>query len=82
MQTIAVERTISPRGPVGFKSLFSGLGFILSNKILLGAALLDLFAVLFGSATALLPIFARDIFVIGPAGFGLPARRARRRAPS
>jgi MFS family permease len=71
MQTIVVERTIPPRGPVGLKSLFSGLGFILGNRVLLGAVLLDLFAVLFGSATALLPIFARDIFAIGPLGFGL-----------
>jgi MFS family permease len=69
--TIAVERTITSGAPRGLKTLFSGIGFIFGNKVLLGAALLDLFAVLLGNATAVLPIFARDIFVIGPLGFGL-----------
>ena len=53
--------------------------FIVRHKVVLGAVLLDLFAVLLGNATALLPIFARDIFASGPLGFGTVARGARRR---
>ena len=71
MLTIAVERTIAPRMPVDLKSLFSGVGFIVGHKVVLGAVLLDLFAVLVGNATAVLPIFARDIYAAGPPGFGL-----------
>ena len=71
MLTIAVERTIAPRIPVDLKSLFSGVGFIIGHKVVLGAVLLDLFAVLVGNATAVLPIFARDIYAAGPLGFGL-----------
>ena len=52
-------------------SLFSGVGFILSRRVLLGALSLDLFAVLLGGATALLPIYARDILGTGPWGLGL-----------
>ena len=71
MLSIAVERKIAPRAPVNLKTLFSGVGFIVRHKILLGAVLLDLFSVLLGNATAVLPIFARDIFLTGPLGFGL-----------
>jgi MFS family permease len=71
MLTIAVERTIAPRMPVDLKNLFSGVGFIIGHKVVLGAVLLDLFAVLVGNATAVLPIFARDIYSAGPLGFGL-----------
>ncbi len=71
MLSIAVERTIASRRPVDLKNLFSGIGFIVRHKILLGAVLLDLFAVLLGNATAVLPIFARDVFAAGPLGFGL-----------
>ena len=42
-----------------------------SHKVVLGAIVLDMLAVLLGSVMALLPIFARDIFVIGPLGFGI-----------
>jgi MFS family permease len=52
-------------------SLFSGVGFILGRRVLLGALSLDLFAVLLGGATALLPIYARDILGTGPWGLGL-----------
>jgi len=71
MLGIAVARTPPSRAPVNLKTMFSGVAFIARHKILLGAVLLDLFAVLFGNATALLPIFARDIFLTGPLGFGL-----------
>jgi MFS family permease len=71
MLGIKVERTIAPRAPVNLKTMFSGVGFIVRHKILLGAVLLDLFSVLLGNATAVLPIFARDIFGTGALGFGL-----------
>jgi MFS family permease len=48
-----------------------GLSYIWTNKVVLGAISLDLFAVLLGGATALLPVFARDILEVGPQGFGL-----------
>ena len=52
-------------------SLFSGIAFILRHRLLLGLMSLDLFAVLLGGATALLPIYARDILGTGPWGLGL-----------
>jgi MFS family permease len=51
--------------------LFAGIGFIRRHPILLGAISLDMFAVLLGGATALLPIYARDILMTGPWGLGL-----------
>jgi MFS family permease len=53
-----------------FRSLFAGLRFIWNTKIILAAITLDMFAVLLGGATALLPIFARDILDVGPTGLG------------
>jgi MFS family permease len=55
----------------GADSIFAGLRFIRSTPLVLGAISLDLFAVLLGGATALLPVFARDILAIGPLGLGL-----------
>ncbi|HWU60885.1 MAG TPA: MFS transporter [Ensifer sp.] len=52
-------------------SLLAGFSFIRSEKIVLGAISLDLFAVLLGGATALMPIFARDVLTVGPWGLGL-----------
>lgn len=52
-------------------SLFSGIAFIRGERLLLGLLSLDLFAVLLGGATALLPIYARDILGTGPWGLGL-----------
>ncbi len=53
-----------------FDSLSAGIRFVFSNRILLSALLLDMFAVLFGGATALLPIFANEILNVGPQGLG------------
>ncbi len=50
--------------------VFAGFGFIRRNPVFLAAITLDLFAVLFGGAVALLPIFAKDILAVGPAGLG------------
>jgi predicted MFS family arabinose efflux permease len=52
-------------------SVLAGFAFVWQRKVLLGATSLDLFAVLLGGATALLPIYARDILHTGPAGLGL-----------
>jgi MFS family permease len=52
-------------------SVKAGLSFVFKTKELLGAISLDLFAVLFGGATALIPVFARDILKVGAQGFGL-----------
>lgn len=59
------------REPVSVRSLFSGIVFVYRNKMILGTISLDLFAVLLGGATALLPIFAQDILQTGPWGLGL-----------
>jgi len=48
-----------------------GLAYVWNQKIVFGAISLDLFAVLLGGATALLPVFARDILHVGPQGFGI-----------
>ena len=47
-----------------------GLGYVWGNKLVFGAISLDLFAVLLGGATGLLPVFARDVLDVGPKGFG------------
>ncbi len=65
-----------PRPPEGeprpaLHGLFEGVRFVFREKVVLGALSLDLFAVLFGGAPALLPIFARDILQVGELGFGL-----------
>lgn len=57
--------------PANWRSLLSGLQFVRSRPIVLGAISFDLFAVLFGGATALLPMFARDVLHSGPGGLGL-----------
>ncbi len=51
--------------------LTSGIKFVFANKIMLSALSLDLFAVLFGGAVALLPVFAEDILKVGPEGLGM-----------
>jgi len=54
-----------------WQSVVAGIGFVWRTKVLLGAFSLDLFAVLLGGATALLPIYAKDILHTGPEGLGL-----------
>ena len=54
-----------------WRTVFAGVNFVWRDKLLLGAISLDLFAVLLGGATALLPIYARDILRTGPVGLGL-----------
>ncbi len=56
---------------LSFRYMTAGLRFIFSKPIILGAITVDLFAVLLGGATALLPVFAADIFLVDPFGLGL-----------
>lgn len=60
-----------PRQALTAATLLSGVAFILRQRLLLALMSLDLFAVLLGGATALLPIYARDILDTGPGGLGL-----------
>jgi len=53
-----------------FRSLIVGFKFVFASKIILGTITLDLFAVLLGGATALLPVYAKDILHAGPTGLG------------
>ncbi len=71
MLSIAMEAKLPERAPLDLKSMFSGLTFMMGQKVVLGAVLLDLFAVVLGNPTAVLPIFARDIYLSGPLGFGI-----------
>ena len=68
---VHIERRTPSREPPSWTMLFGGIAFIRRNPIVLGAISLDLFAVLLGGATALLPIYAKDIFETGPWGLGL-----------
>jgi MFS family permease len=52
------------------ESVKEGLRFVFNTKEVLGALSLDLFAVLFGGAVAMIPVFAKDILKVGPIGFG------------
>jgi MFS family permease len=68
---IRIERLPLRHEPVSVRSVFAGVSYIKSHREILGAISLDLFAVLLGGATALLPVYARDILVTGPWGLGL-----------
>jgi hypothetical protein len=74
---IKLIHTPRPKAPVTLASLFSGLEFIRRQPVILGSVTLDLFAVLLGGATALLPAFARDLLHLSAVGLG-----ALRAAPS
>jgi predicted MFS family arabinose efflux permease len=68
----AVRPRPRPAAPASglLEGLSDGVRFVFSQPVVLGAMSLDLFAVLFGGATALLPIFARDVLQVGEVGFG------------
>lgn len=71
MWMLRLERPPQKREPATLKTVFAGITFIRHRPVVLGAISLDLFAVLLGGATALLPVFARDILHTGPWGLGL-----------
>jgi MFS family permease len=68
---IRVKQIVRRPEPVSMRSLLLGLVFVYRHPVILGTISLDLFAVLLGGATALLPIFAQDILHTGPWGLGL-----------
>ena len=63
------KRIAAPR--ISLQSLTAGFNYIWNTRAMLGAISLDVFAILLGGATALLPIFARDILDAGPSGLGI-----------
>jgi MFS family permease len=69
--TLRIERRPRSQEPPTLATVFAGIAYIRRRRELLGAISLDLFAVLLGGATALLPIYARDILYTGPWGLGL-----------
>jgi len=71
LSSIKIEQVVRTRTPLTLESLFSGIAFIRRKPVILGALSLDLFAVLLGGATALLPVFARDILHAGPWALGV-----------
>jgi len=70
---MAIERVpvIHAKDPPTLATMFAGFGFMFHQPVVLGAISLDLFAVVLGGATALLPIYAKDILHTGPWGLGL-----------
>ncbi len=62
---------VTVREKMSGKSLISGFHFVFENKIIFGTITLDMFAVMLGGATTLLPIYAKDILHAGPGGLGL-----------
>ncbi|HET6276500.1 MAG TPA: MFS transporter [Candidatus Cybelea sp.] len=68
----AIKNLAAPAGESRtFREFWAGVAFVRTQPAILGAISLDLFAVLFGGATALLPIYARDILRVGPLGLGI-----------
>jgi len=68
---ITVHGPVVEKEPPTFAALFAGVRFVRHNAAILGTISLDLFAVLLGGATALLPIYAHDILQTGPWGLGV-----------
>ena len=68
---IRTDRSRRAKGCAASDDLFAGVRFVRNNPAILGTISLDLFAVLLGGATALLPIYARDILQTGPLGLGI-----------
>jgi hypothetical protein len=71
LSLIRMERRPVKHEPISLRSLFAGIAFIRSKPAIFGAISLDLFAVLLGGATALLPVYAHNILAVGPSGLGV-----------
>lgn len=65
------HHAVAVKEPMTATNLIAGFNFVFANKIILGTITLDLFAVLLGGATALLPVYAKDILHAGPTKLGL-----------
>lgn len=68
---LKVKEPPAKDSPPVFKSIAEGLRFVWGNQIVFGAQMLDMFAVLFGGAVALLPAFVQDVYHLGPEGLGI-----------
>ena len=68
---IRLQRPVAAKEPPTLAALFAGVDFVRRHPAILGSISLDLFAVLLGGATALLPIYAKDILHTGPWGLGV-----------
>jgi MFS family permease len=68
---IRQQHTVTVKEPMTLQVLLTGFKFVYASKMILGIITLDMFAVLLGGATALLPIYAKDILGSGPGGLGL-----------
>ena len=68
---IQLDRPVTPKEPPTLDAVFAGVQFVRRDPTILGTISLDMFAVLLGGATALLPIYARDILHTGPWGLGV-----------
>ncbi|MEZ4330292.1 MAG: MFS transporter [Myxococcota bacterium] len=68
---LSTLRPVAQTGGVSLAAMLEGLRHVRSEKVVLGAMSLDLFAVVFGGATALLPVYANDILDVGASGYGV-----------
>ncbi len=73
MARVKVLNAAAPSGRIGVAAIAEGLRYVRHQPVVLGCMTLDMFAVLFGGATALLPIYATDILHVGPRGYGFLA---------
>lgn len=71
MALIRVPASAKPKGSASAETILAGFRYVWTNKLVLGAISLDLFAVLLGGVVALLPVFAKEILSVGPWGLGL-----------
>jgi MFS family permease len=73
LMALSIRKQTRPETQPGsrIELIKEGLAYVWNNKIVFGSISLDLFAVILGGATALLPVFAKDVLHIGPAGFGI-----------
>ena len=69
--SIKPVRAVASAGAFKLGDLLAGLRFVFRRRTVLGAISLDLFAVLFGGATAMMPIYASDVLHVGPVGYGM-----------
>ena len=68
---IQIQTAARPRTPASLSMILDGLRYLWSNRLILGAISLDLFAVLLGGAVALLPVYASEILKVGATGLGI-----------
>jgi len=68
---VRAEHVVAKREPMTAATLIAGFKFVFTNRIILGTITLDMFAVFLGGATALLPVYAKDILRAGPSGLGI-----------